>query len=359
MMATHHFIPASILSLFGCFDAWKLVEAKQEIRMKIKNIDKSAIQNGLKRKFPLCVYDKRSRRLARRIVDKVCCKVNLYKIPDYREKLTRAIVRLNLNLKFYENQDIDLEHFMKLGEDPLDSELIEKNYIGNIDNEFGRIIPALINGDELSDNQISTLLQFVAFSRFRTPQWKTHYFPEMHQRVIAPLKQKIIALCQNAKQYEDRWGFSFAEIEEIIDEHFYHMALVEYSRKTENMLSYMTDPKMIIVHSKNRSLFIACDNPARPFNPKRLDSMAFDPLPGFIDPDVQMVYPISPFCCIQVSSNPHWPNFDHREIKYHQIIEINQALAIAAITEIIFPGLETSLYFNELNLENLCEIHRP
>ncbi len=360
-MARHHYIPISILSTFASTDAWRAVDASSDVKSRIANNDRETILYGQQRNWPVCVYEKDRHRLTRKPIGKVFSQAGLYQVPDYNDRLTRAFVHFNLLFNHPDDplQIPGFDEFMQLGDEPLDPELIEQVNVGEIDREFARLLPALRNGKRLTEDQISTVLRFVAFSRFRTPIWREVYLPETFGRTLFPYRQAIIQLCRNAKNYEEKWGLSFDGIMKAIDDHIYHMALVEYSSKEFNALSSMRDPKVTVLHSRSSLRFVTCDNPSRPYYPDRVRRMFAEQLPGFADPRVQVVYPIDPNSCLLITSNPTHPVFSHRSVKTKQVRAVNAALAIMAAKEIVLPEPNTSVFEDWLRLEELRPIKRP
>jgi len=351
----------SILSSFACSESWKVVPASDEIKARIGLADLNTIKQGQKRHWPICVYEKDSHKLTRKPAGKVCSQTGLYGILNYDDVLTRALIRFNIEVN---NPDTDLEirdfrEFMHFGEKPLDPDLIERLRIGEIDNEFGALLPLLRNNQQLNQEQILVILRFVAFARFRTPTWRRVYFPELYARRLALFKQALMFLNESVRKFENQWGINIDTLNKAIDDHLYHIAMVEYSSKQFNPLQAFLEPKILVLHSKESLSFITCDNPGRPYHPDYLRMMYSDPLPGFADQKSQIVYALDPKRCLMISSNSVYPNFSYRDVKANEVRAINTALAIMADKEIIFPEPTTSVFENWLRLDELRPIRRP
>ena len=349
------------MSTFASAEAWKVVKAPSEVRARIAFVDKNTINCGQVRNWPVVVYEKEKHKLTRKLIGQVCSQAGLYGVVDYNDRLTRAIFRFNLQ---NQNSDLietfDLERFMQLGDEPLDPDLIEKVPVGEIDSNFGAILPLLRNGQELGDEQIDTLLRFVAFARFRTPAWRRVYFPELYERQLYFFKAIITAMTQDAKKNLSKgWGISFEKVNKAVDEYFYHLAMMAYSSKGFRALSALVEPKVKILHAKPSLPFITSDNPSRPFYPKRIRQIFDEPLPGFKDAKVHVVYPASPQSCIVISSNTAWLKFEHENAKEGTVRAINTALAIMSDKEIVFSGTKIFVFEYWLKLDELRPVRRP
>ena len=360
-MTRHHYIPISILSTFASAEAWRVVKAPSEVRARIALADENTINYGQVRSWPVVVYEKEKHKLTRKLIGQVCSQAGLYGIVDYNDRLARALFRFNLqNQNSVLLEAFDLERFMQLGDEPLDPDLIEKVPVGEIDSSFGTILPLLRNGQELGDEQIDALLRFVAFARFRTPAWRRVYFPELYECQLSFFKGRITALTQDVKKnLSKEWGISFETVNKAVDEHFYHMAMMEYSSKEFSALSALVEPKVKVLHIKASLPFITCDNPSRPFYPKRIRQIFDEPLPGFKDSKVYIVYPVSPRSCILISSNSAWVKFEYENAKEETVRAINTALAIMADKEIVFSGPKISGFEDWLKLDGLRPVRRP
>jgi hypothetical protein len=360
-MAHHHYIPLSILSSFASTQAWKVVQVSEELKARIALADSKIIVHGQKRHWPICVYEKDTQKLTRKPAGKVCSQPGLYGILNYNDKLTRALIRLNLQLDSF---DINLQvnsfrDFMQIGEEPLDPDFIERIKIGKLDNEFGRLMPLLRDRQQLDEEQISVVLRFVAFTRFRTPTWRRVYFPEAYARVLAPFKRAIVQLNRDFKSLEEEWGLDFDILNNAIDDHFYHMMIVESSSNQFNVLRAFVEPRVLVLHTRESLPFVTCDNPARPYYPDRLRTMFTDPLPGFTEPGVQIVFPLDPKRCLLISSNTGYSLFSHVDVKEKDVRAVNTALAIMADKEILFPEPNASVFEYWLELNKLSPIRRP
>lgn len=227
-MSRHHYIPVSVLSRFASIEAWKVVSASREVKDRIAQIDSETIASARQRNWPLCVYEKENRRFTRKLVKQVCSQAGFYGVLDYNDTLTRAMIRSLLQADLLDPRSSigSFDEFMKLGQEPLDPELIERTRIGEIDEKFARVLPLLRDGQRLNDDQIAIVQRFVAFARFRTPVWRRIYYPEAYDRQLKRLKQKIHLLSQSAEDFDKEWGISLQTLNGAIDHHFYHMAMV-------------------------------------------------------------------------------------------------------------------------------------
>lgn len=360
-MARHHYIPLSILSSFACTQAWKAVDGSHELKARIALVDSKTILQGQKRHWPICVYEKDIQKLTRKPAGKVCSQPGLYGLLNYNDKLTRAFIRFNLQYdsSFRNLQVNSFRDFMQLGEEPLDSDLIERTKIGKLDHVFSRLIPLIRDGRQLDKEQIDVVLRFVAFTRFRTPTWRRVYFPEAYARVLVPFKRTIVQLNRDFKSFEEEWGVDFDILNKAIDDHFYHMMMVEYSNNRFSALRAFVEPKVLVLHTRESLPFVTCDNPARPYYPDRLRRMFTEPLPGFSEPESQIVFPIDPKTCLLISCNTSYSLFSHVDIKAKDVTAVNTALAIMADKAIVLPEPHTGLFEDWLELDKLSPINRP
>ncbi len=360
-MTQHHYVPVSVLSSFVSEEAWKVVEASRDVRAKIALVDKNTIKYGQVRNRPLVVYDKYEKRFTRRSVGQVCSAARLYSVPDYNDKLTRAMFRYNL--QFRETMppgSFDFETFMHLGDEPLDEDQLERVQIGRVDGEFGGILSLLRNGGSLNDEQTAILLRFVAFGRFRSIVWKKVYFPELYERQFITFKRMVDTLAAGAKKHLNKeWGKSFETLNNAFEEHIYHLAIAQYSAADFNPLTAFVEPRIKVLHTKHSRAFITCDNPARPFHPNRLPLMFDEALPGFSEKNTWVVYPLSPLVCVVVSSDPSWPKIEFNRAKDSIVRMINTALAIMAEKEIVFSGPSQSIFEDWITLDRLRPLRRP
>lgn len=189
-MPRHHFIPLSIITTFASSEAWRVVNQPDDIRKKIAKNDKKVLKTGQKRNWPVCVFDKDKKELIRKLAGKVCSRANLYGVIDYEDQLIRAMIRYFLSSKDIPLKDMD--DFLRLGKDPLDSELIEKIHVGKIDNEFAKLLPLLKSEYQINETKIHWIYQFVTLARFRTPTWHRVYYPEAFEKTQKNLKNFLI-----------------------------------------------------------------------------------------------------------------------------------------------------------------------
>jgi hypothetical protein len=269
-------------------------------------------------------------------------------VRDNNDVLIRSLLKSFLRPNFPEGEDpyprpIDLEDFMRKGHVPISPDVIERTSIGKIDREFAQLLLPLTTKQLLTKGQLSVLLRFVAFARFRTPSWRRQYFPELYDRQLLVFKDKIEIISRLAKQnLAEGLGASFDGVPKAVEEHFYHVAMMEFSSERFDPLSAMVEPKVKVLHTAQYIPFVTCDNPSRPYDPKRPDKIFDGFLPGFRDRRVQILYPVSPQTCITVSSSPFWQAFSHQTASPNSVRAINTALAIMADKEIIFPGPDIS-----------------
>jgi len=285
----------------------------------------------------------------------------LYKVPDYDDQLIRGIVRLNLREDIDEDlRGFNFEALMKLGVEPLDSEWIERTAIGNLDRDFGRLLPLLRDAQPISSEQIAIVLRFVAFARFRIPLWRRRYFSERHSGLVRSLKEQIDHISQIVKNdLPEEFRESLVRLNRDMDEHVYHMAMMRYASNGFDALSAMVKPRVKVLHTLPSVPFVTCDNPARPHKPTQLRKIFDRGLPGIGDPRVHMLYPISPLDCIVISSDRSWRDFVHQDVTVSSVKAINTALAIMADEQIIFSSPNTSVFEHWMKLDRLRPLLRP
>jgi hypothetical protein len=360
-MPRHHYIPISVLRTFASRDAWKVLEAPTEIKQRIASSDRNCIEHGQTRNWPVVVYDKREKRFTRSTIGHTCSAPQLYKVPDYDDQLIRAIVRLNLREDIYEElRGFNFEALMRLGVEPLDPEWIERTAIGNLDTDFGTLLPLLKGATPISTEQVAIVLRFVAFARFRIPLWRSRYFPERLTNLVWSLREQIDHISHVIEDdLPEEFRESLVRFNRDMDEHVYHMAMMRYASDGFDALSTMVKPKIRILHTVQSAPFVTCDNPARPYKPTHLRKIFDRGLPGMADPRVHMLYPISPLACIVISSNNAWRDFIHQDANVSSVRAINTALAIMADEQIIFAGPNTSVFENWLKLDLLRPLLRP
>ncbi|HLB45795.1 MAG TPA: DUF4238 domain-containing protein, partial [Anaerolineales bacterium] len=305
-MPLHHYVPLSVISEFASAESWKVVRASRKEKARIARLDAEAIKRVDKRKWPICIYEKDKHRLTRKPAEKVCSQIGLYRVPNYNYRENRALIRRSLENSLFDGKPLfeNFDEFLRLGDIPVDLDMIERVQIGEIDGKFAGLLPLLRNGQQLNDEQISIILRFVAFARFRTPTWRRVYFSKAYGEPVARLKQSLEAQRPVALMFDvQRWA-SLGELISLIDDLVYNMAIVLSCDQHLNVLRN-AGARILILHTEGSAPFITCDNPARPYHTDRIRRMLSEPLPpGFQDGKSQIVYPISPKSCLLISSNP-------------------------------------------------------
>jgi hypothetical protein len=354
-MTLHHFVPLSVITTFASDQVWRVVKAAPEIRARIAISDKAVIAGGQKRNWPICIYEKDRKSITRKLAKDVCSAPNLYGVLDYEDQLIRALIRYNLQA--VEIPLGSLDDLLQLGEKILDPDMIEKTQVGEIDASFAGVLPVLRTGQQISDTQISIILRFVTFARFRTPAWRRVHYPETYERTQKQLKDLFIRNW-NESQIKKLSGRSLEAINITIDNHLYQMAIIQACSRETNALRRI-NAKVIALHRTGTTPFVTCDNPARPYFPDRLRRIDMEAFPGMGNPRSQITYPVDPNTCLLVSSNPAYSAFTHQEVKDKQVQKINCALALMADREIIFAGPNTDVFEKWLDLSLLKPIRRP
>lgn len=364
-MPRHHYIPVSVLRTFASRDAWKVVKAPGDIKRKIALSDKNSINHGPVRNWPVVVYEKGTKRLTRKVIGQVCSAPQLYRVPDYNDQLIRAIVRLNLREDPYARiPGFNFEALMKLGTEPLDPEWIERKSIAKLDGNFALLLPSLNRGHPLTNEQITTLVRFVVFARFRTPLWRRRYFQEKYGHRVRSFKEQVQFLSKMGDLPEESRA-SLERFKAVIDEHAYHVAMMRHSDNSFDPMAAMEQSKakvkikVKVLHSTSSVPFVTCDNPARPYKPNRLQEIFDRRVPGLEHPRVHILYPISPLRCIVISSNPSWQDFVHQSASVSSVEAINTALAIMADEQIVFGGSNVSAFQKWLRLDEIRPLARP
>ena len=321
--------------------------------------DMATLAGGQVRNWPVIVYRKSARRVTRSTIGKTCSAAELYKIPGYGEQLTRGIVRLNLREDLSIQSGFNFAALMNLGEEPLDPELIERTAIGTLDRDFAHVLPKLRDGRDIDYQEQASVRRFIAFMRFRSPLFRHRYFGEMHGRLVALVRQQIKLLSEmlRADSY-DAFSDALRDLNEDIDAHVYHIMLIRYATGFDPM-SEIVKPKMRVLHTSDALPFVTCDNPSRPYHSKRIKNIQDSRLPGFKDPQVQILFPVSPQSCMVLSSNPSWREFAHLDARPSQVREINSALAMMSDEQIVFASPKTNVFQSWLNLRTLKPLLRP
>jgi uncharacterized protein DUF4238 len=319
----------------------------------------ATLAGGQVRNWPVIVYRKSARRVTRSTIGKTCSAAELYRIPDYKEQLIRGIVRLNLREDLSIEPGFNFAALMNLGEEHLDPELIERTAIGKLDSDFAQVLPRLRDGRDIDEQEQTSVRRFIAFMRFRGPLFRRRYFKEMHGRLVESLRQqiKLISEMLLADSY-DEFSNALRNFNEDIDAHVYHIMLIRYATGFDP-LSELVRPKMRVLHTSDEVPFVTCDNPSRPYHSKRVKNIEDSRLPGFKDPQVQMLFPVSPHSCVVLSSNSSWREFAHLVARPSQVREINSALAMMSEEQIVFASTNTNVFQSWLNLRTLKPLLRP
>jgi hypothetical protein len=354
-MTKHHFIPVSIISSFASDQAWQLVKETEDIQRRIANSDKVVMsKKDKKRLWPICVYEKNSKRMTRMKAEDVCSTPNLYSVHDPNNQLTRALIRYILEEKATFN---NLDELFLLGEKHLDTDMIESTQVAELDHSFASILSLLKTGQQISDSQINIIYRFVIFAHFRTPAWRRVHYVETFEPKQKKLKESIMQIWIESRPNKPS-NKSIEAINDAFDNNFYQMAMIQACSRESKVLSRI-NAKVLVLHRKGSIPFVTCDNPARPYFPDRIQQIDFEGIPGMSDPRSQLTFPIDPNTCLLVSSNPTYPNFSHKEVNDKQIRTINCALALMADKEIIFADPNTNVFEDWLNLGSLKPIRRP
>lgn len=357
-MPRHHYLPISILAEFVSADAWRLVDRGRLTKEKIALVDSIVIQNEIKRKYPLCVVDKVSNRITRRVAKDVCSQTALYNIHSHKDQITRGLTRYLLNIRLDPRDGIPptFNYLMNLGKDPIDPDSIEVFYTSRLDAQFASILPKLRSGGILEKDEVDIVFRYVTFARFRTPAWKRVYYPEAYRRVselLQPLFSKI-----SLQDLHLPNGNNLQKPSDIMDANLYQMAIIEAAEGQFNSLRQL-DVKLKVLRTTGRVPFITCDNAARPYLPDRIRRIPTEPLPGLKNPRVQITYPISKTTCILVSSDNMVPLFSEYEISDKQVRRINSALALAGDKELVLPGPSGDFFDDWIDLVQVPRPNRP
>ena len=354
-MTKHHFVPVSILSTFASDQAWRIVNAAPEIRARIVETDKKVMANQQKkRRWPICVYEKNRKRITRMEAKDVCSMPNLYGVLDQNEQLIRALMRYVLE----DNPaPTTLDELLRLGERPLDPNMIENTHVRDLDGSFASILPALRTGQQISDIQIDTIRRFITFARFRTPIWQRVHYPVAFEKKQRQLKE-IILRSWNESHIRKITNKSLEAINAAFDNNLYQMAIIQASKLESNALSRI-NAKILVLHRNGPTPFVTCDNPARPYFPDRIRRIGMEAIPGMGNTRSQLTFPIDPNTCLLISGNARYSTFAHEEVNDKQVRKINCALALMADKEIILADPNTNVFENWLDLNNMKPIRRP
>ena len=354
-MTKHHFVPVSIISTFASDQAWRVVNAAPDTRARIANVDKEVMANGQKKRcWPICVYQKDRKRMTRMEARDVCSMPNLYSVLDQNEQLIRALIRYILE---DDPAPTSLDELLRLGERPLDPDMIENTHVGGLDGGFASILPALRAGQQINDMQINTIRRFITFARFRTPVWQRIHYPVAFEKKQRQLKE-IILRNWNESQINKLTNKSLEAINAAFDNNLYQIAIIQACKLETNALSRI-NAKILVLHRNGPTPFVTCDNPARPYFPDRIRRIDMEAIPGMGNARSQLTFPIDPNTCLLISSNARYSAFTHEAVNDKQIRKINCALALMADKQIIFADPNTNVFENWLDLNNLKQIIRP
>ena len=316
------------------------------------------IAHGKTRSLPLCVLEKATGHLQRRVARDVCSQPNLYTLLDHEDPLVRGLVRYNLSLRDRSppTDSPTYASLLELGRDPIDRETIEKTHTSSIDSEFASILHKLRSEEDLSSDETEILIRFVTFSRFRTPAWKSIYYPETRKRVQA----LVGPLLQDPRFIEYRLPFrgTIISAQQILEANLYQMAIIEAAEGTYNAI-HRVQAKVQLLHSLDDAFFVTSDNAARPYMPDRVRRIPYEPLPGLKDPRVQITYPVGRRSCVLISSETRVPLFAQQEVKAKRVRRINSAIATAAVDQVVLPAPSRDFFEPWLDTFALPPISRP
>lgn len=328
------------------------------VKERVAKHDQLVLTKSNPRRLPLCVLDKKTGKFERRILSDVCSRTNFYSLPDYDDPIMRGIVRHNIRSFDNPGEFIPLsdKELIEHGQEPLDTDEIERVQVSSIDGNFSRLVDPLRHGEQLTKAELGLVYRFVALARYRSPVWREIYYPE----VYADVQRQLSSVRRTAER--SGWKAPDQESEESFDRELerslYQMAIVQACVRDHNALNRI-EVKLLVLHAKGSSQFIIGDNLARPFYPRRIRDLPSQNLPGIIDPESRLVYPISPDTCLVLTKDVSLPHFSHDEIKGKPIKEINSAIALMATNEIVLPS--PSLYYFEpwLNVSSMPPMARP
>ena len=320
--------------------------------------DSHVLQRPGSRSWPLCVLDKSTGRIERRILADVCSNTGFYSLPEYEDPVLRGIVRHSL--QFVEEPDAFLpltdSELAELGKEPLEKDEIEKLDIAPMDGRFARLVDPLRAGEVLSREELDTLFKFVALARYRTPTWRTVYYPEMYAKVHAKLR--------NRSPFDNRLPWTGPSIEEEasfdmeIAKSLYQLALVQSCLRDRDALA-RANAKVVVLHSVGHSRFVASDNPARPYFHSDIHTLPTQQLPGIGNPNTQAVYPLAPDTCLLISTSPGLPKLAHEDADGRSVRSINTVLAMSAMQEVIMPSPSQYAFLPWIDPASIPTLLRP
>jgi hypothetical protein len=357
-LARHHFVPAFILRNFTSPEAWRLVKGPRYLKKKVAKHDQMVLDRSNPRKWPLCVLDKETGTFERRKLSDVCSRTNFYSLPDYDEPIMRGIVRHNIRSFDDPNKFTALsdEELIELGHQPLETNEIERVQVSAIDGSFSSLVTPIRLGEHLSETELNLVYRFITLARYRSPVWREIYYPEVYanvQRQLGRIRQTAENAGWKAPNIKSESSF-----DKELERNLYQIAIVQACVRELSALERI-EAKILVLHAEGSSQFITTDNLARPYFPKRVKGLPSQNLPGIADPDSRLLYPISPDTCLVLTKAAGLPQFSHDEIKGTQIKEINSALALMAIKEIILPSPSLYYFLPWLNLNTMSTMVRP
>ena len=301
----------------------------------------------------MCVYDKGINHFERRIVRKVCSRPDLYTLPNYDNPVLRGIIRQNMqeakNSKFV--AQLSENELRKLGEEPLDTDTIEKLNLASIDGSFARLIQPLRNGDGLTEENLNILFKFLVLARFRSPVWREVYYPKFYKNVndmLAPFFKSI----------QNNMSDSSKSLQDEFDRSLYQLTIYQQCQNSTTAL-HKVSARILVLHAQERVKFVLSDNPGRAYYPSRLKYLSDEGFPGIKEPDAQIAYPIAPDTCLIVTANHAIPFFSHSAATADEIKHINTALALIAHEEVVFPGPHISGFDSWLNINKIKPLRNP
>ncbi len=360
-MARHHYVPGSVLGTYASAEAWRLVRAPKDLKSQIAKSDAHVMDKGQRRHWPLCVYDKNQNVFERRLLGKVCSSADFYSLPKYDDPLLRGMVRQNLEMFDMEepstSKEMTEDELTDFGKEQLEIDRIEKQNLASLDGNFARLIQPIRQGKILSSDEVDTICRFLVLARYRSPVWRRVYHPIVWQNV----KKRFLPMFENMRKSSvdvpapriTDYDF-FSQLEKS----FYLTTIFHESKRQVTDL-HKAKINIYFVHAPARVKFIISDNSGRAYYSDRIKSIQNDRLPGILERNAQIAYPIAPDACIVASINKDFPHLAHVEISATEIKKINTALAIIADAEIVFPSPYMYLFEPWLDITNIPRLRNP
>ena len=357
-MPQHHFIPVFILRNFACKEAWRLVRAPSDTKRRVALHDETVLHSRNPRNWPLCVLDKATGTLQRKKLADVCSRANFYSLPQPEDPLMRGIIRLSI--RFFEDParltPISDQDLPELGREPLDLEEIERLRISAIDGQFARLVGPLRSGADMSIQDMTVIIRFVVLARYRTPFWRETYYPRVFQDTVGHIRRQ--ARLPGAAPWAQLTANEEEALTKELERSLYQLAIMGTCIRDHSALN-RTNTNVLVLHSVGTSKFVAADNPARPFFPSPIKHLPSQPFPAIDDPNLQMLYPISPDACLLLTKRPDLPHFSHQEVKGNPIKEINTILAITARGQVVLPESSPHFFLPWLDVRSIPTTPRP